>query len=67
MTLNPFLHRAEIFALAIPALFSVLLDPLLSLVDTGGCSSCLSLVNVLSRLPEPVCCPQECCPCMMTS
>ena len=31
------LRDAEIFALAIPALFSVLLDPLLSLVDTGGC------------------------------
>ena len=60
-------HCAEIFALAIPALFSVLLDPLLSLVDTGGCSSCSNLISVLPRPPGPVCCLQECCLCMMLS
>ena len=38
-------YDAEIFGLAIPALGSILLDPLLSLVDTGKhamCRSCIS-------------------------
>lgn len=42
-------YDAEIFGLAIPALGSILLDPLLSLVDTGKRAVLRELMTVLSN------------------
>ena len=48
-------YDADIFRLAIPALMSILLDPVMSLVDTGMHDQCLLLQAV--ELANPVILP----------